>query len=132
MTVRIHGKDIPETLEEIVRKEVTALLIIDMQNDFCSSGGTSEVSGGDLIMFREVIPRIAEIAGAARCEQMPVIHARMVSLPYGSSDSVAWLRLKLRVNKNYQQANSSVHDFTIADTWEPRSLVSSNLSLETS
>jgi nicotinamidase-related amidase len=117
MTVRIHGRDVPETLAEIVRKESTALLIIDMQNDFCAEGGTSDLAGGEVGVFREIVPRIAAIADDARRAQVPVIHACMVSLPNGASDSIAWLRLKLRTNKNYAAENESAIEFTLAGTW---------------
>ncbi len=36
---RVNGKEIFETLEELVAPGYTALLIHDMQNDFCAPGG---------------------------------------------------------------------------------------------
>jgi nicotinamidase-related amidase len=117
MTVRIHGKDVPETLEEILAPSSTALLVIDMQNDFCSPGGSTDRAGGDLMMFRQIIPRIADAARIARTSGVPVIHVKMITLPDGASDSVAWIRLKLRANKNYGRENSSTYEFTLAGTW---------------
>jgi nicotinamidase-related amidase len=117
MTVRISGKDIPETLDELVPPDASALLIIDMQNDFCAAGGTSDLAGGDVSMFQAIVPRIAHLAATAREREIPVIHARMVTLPDGASDSIAWLRLKLRANRNYGQNPDSTYEFTIAGTW---------------
>lgn len=117
MTIRIHGKDVPESLSEIVAPAHTALLVIDMQNDFCATAGSSNQAGGDMSMFPPVIERIARFAAAARQAAVPVIHTRMLSLPDGASDSVAWLRLKLRANRNYQAEDESAFDFTIAGTW---------------
>lgn len=117
MTVRIGGKDVPETLEELVDPLRSALLIIDMQNDFCAPGGASAEAGGDVSMFEEIVPRIANIAAVARARGIRVIHARMVTLPAGASDSIAWLRLKLRANKNYGKDPGSTYEFTIAGTW---------------
>jgi len=117
MTVRLHGRDVPETLAELVQRESTALLIIDMQNDFCAEGGTSDLAGGEIGMFREIVPRIAQIAADARRAKVPVIHACMVSLPNGASDSIAWLRLKLRASQNYAAENESPFEFTLVDTW---------------
>jgi nicotinamidase-related amidase len=116
MTVRIGGKDVPETLEELIRPAASALLIIDMQNDFCAVGGTSAEAGGDVSMFQEIVPRIAQVAATARTHGIPVIHARMVTLPNGASDSIAWLRLKLRANRNYGQEAVSTYEFAIAGT----------------
>jgi nicotinamidase-related amidase len=117
VTIRIGGKDVPESLTEIVDPTRSALLIIDMQNDFCAPGGASAEAGGDVSMFESIVPRIARIAATARARGVRVIHARMVTLPEGASDSIAWLRLKLRANKNYGQDPDSIYDFTIAGTW---------------
>jgi nicotinamidase-related amidase len=117
MMLRIRGNDVPEALEEIVRPEASALLIIDMQNDFCAAEGTSAAAGGDVSMLQEIVPRIAQVAATARRCGIPVIYARMVTLPDGASDSIAWLRLKLRANKNYGQDPESTYEFTIAGTW---------------
>ncbi|MFN8535409.1 MAG: hypothetical protein U0556_17880 [Dehalococcoidia bacterium] len=37
---RIYHLDVAETLDELLPPATTALLLIDVQNDFCSDGAT--------------------------------------------------------------------------------------------
>jgi len=59
----------------------TALLIIDMQNDFCSPGGFAERLGNDISPARAIIPQIAELLRRFRELGLPVIHTREGHLP---------------------------------------------------
>jgi nicotinamidase-related amidase len=54
----------------------TALVIIDMQRDFCDPEGYSGRRGDDVGAARAVIPRIAAVRDAARRLGMPVIYTR--------------------------------------------------------
>ncbi len=54
----------------------TALVVIDMQVDFCGVGGMSTVSNTDLAMMREPIQPIERVLGAARSFGMAVIYTR--------------------------------------------------------
>jgi nicotinamidase-related amidase len=54
----------------------TALIVIDMQADFCDVGGLSTVSGTDLQMMREPIDPIRRVLAAARAFGMMVIYTR--------------------------------------------------------
>jgi nicotinamidase-related amidase len=54
----------------------TALLIIDMQHDFCSPGGYVDHSGADVAMLRKPIPAIQAVLEQARRLAMPVIFTR--------------------------------------------------------
>lgn len=115
--LRIHGMDIPTTLGELADPAAAALLIIDMQNDCCSEGGAADKAGGDLSMYREIIPRISSFADACRQMSVPVIHVGIYTLPDGRSDSPAWTRLRLRAHKNYDTANHGPWTFTEVGSW---------------
>jgi nicotinamidase-related amidase len=54
----------------------TAFVVIDMQVDFCGSGGLTTVSGTDLEMMREPIRPISRALAAVRAFGMPVIYTR--------------------------------------------------------
>lgn len=115
--ITIHGKEVPTRLHELVDPASTALVIIDMQNDCCSEGGSGHRAGADLSMYREIVPRIARFAEACRTASVPVIHVRILTLPDGASDSPAWIRLRLRANANYDPSNEGVWEFTLEGTW---------------
>ena len=54
----------------------TALLIIDMQRDFCAPGGYADTAGLDIANLRKPIPQIQQLLSAARAHAMLVIHTR--------------------------------------------------------
>lgn len=62
-------------------KQTTALMIIDMQNDFCSAGGFGEKLGNDITPTRAIIPTIQKVLAIAREQNMLVIHTREGHLP---------------------------------------------------
>lgn len=59
----------------------TALIIIDMQNDFCAEGGFGEKLGNDISLTRSIIPIVQQVLLAAREQGMLVIHTREGHLP---------------------------------------------------
>lgn len=54
----------------------TALLIIDMQRDFCEFGGFGEALGNDITPTKSIIPTVKKVLDAARDANMFVIHTR--------------------------------------------------------
>jgi nicotinamidase-related amidase len=59
----------------------TALLIIDMQRDFCAPGGFGERLGNDISPTRRIIPAIAALLETFRESGRLVIHTREGHLP---------------------------------------------------
>ncbi|WP_027094451.1 cysteine hydrolase family protein [Cohnella thermotolerans] len=59
----------------------TALIVIDMQNDFCSPGGFGERLGNDISPTRAIIPVISGLLDAAREAGLLVVHTREGHLP---------------------------------------------------
>ncbi|KAF8892647.1 Isochorismatase-like protein, partial [Infundibulicybe gibba] len=54
----------------------TALIVIDMQNDFCSRGGYLDHQGYDFAPTRAPIPHISSLLFAFREARFPVFHTR--------------------------------------------------------
>lgn len=61
--------------------ESTALLMIDMQNDFCSPGGFGEKLGNKIAEARAIIPVIRTLLDRWRARGWTVIHTREGHLP---------------------------------------------------
>ena len=54
------------TLAEKVHPENCAILIVDVQNDFCAEGGAMHREGRDLSLVKAMVPRLANLVDAAR------------------------------------------------------------------
>jgi len=54
----------------------TALLIVDMQRDFCAQGGFGEALGNDISPTKAIIPTVETILYAARAAGMFIVHTR--------------------------------------------------------
>jgi nicotinamidase-related amidase len=76
MAARIEADAYPFPYEGGLTPENTALMIIDMQVDFCGEGGLSTVAGMDMHEMRAPIEPIARVLAAARRFSMTVIYTR--------------------------------------------------------
>lgn len=67
-----------------------ALVVVDVQNDFCSAQGSLPAGYGfDLHFVYAMVPRLQRLIAAAHATGIPVIFVRTVHDP--SNDSPAWL-----------------------------------------
>jgi nicotinamidase-related amidase len=99
--IEVAGKQVFTELSEIVDPAHTALVVIDMQRDFCCSGGSFDSLGVDLSMYPPVIEQIGELIGSARAAGVLLIFIQMTVLPNQASDSPAQIRLNLRMHDGH-------------------------------
>ena len=77
MTTRFVAADpYPWPYDGDLRAENTAVMVIDMQTDFCGVGGYVDTMGYDLSLTRAPIAPIARVLAAARGAGVHVIHTR--------------------------------------------------------
>jgi nicotinamidase-related amidase len=96
--LEIAGKQVFTTLEELVDPAHTALLVVDMQRDFCTPGGAFDKLGVDISMYPPMVPRLARLIDGARAAGVPVLYIQMTVLPGRISDSPAQIRFNLRLH----------------------------------
>jgi nicotinamidase-related amidase len=97
--INIDGKEVFDTLAELVDPAHTALLLIDMQHDFVDPDGLFGSLGIDLSMYDDTRRQLAALLAAARRSGVPVVHVQNTALPNRMSDSPAQIRFNLRMHE---------------------------------
>jgi len=85
-----------KTLDERLVPSHTALVIIDMQKDFCVDGFATSRAGRPLDAVKELIPRLARLRDAASRAGVLVFHVGFETYPEHMSDSGVWLTQRRR------------------------------------
>lgn len=76
MPLTVDAQPYPWPYHQDLRPANTALVIIDMQTDFCGHGGYVDAMGYDLSLTRAPIGPIQQLLALAREKGMHVIHTR--------------------------------------------------------
>lgn len=105
----LDGVTLPETLPEILAPGRTALLVIDVQNDFAHPDGHFPRAGTDLTLIASRLPAMRRLIAGVRAAGAPVVHIHQSTLPDGASDSPAWLAFKTRSGRR--------PDYTLPGSW---------------
>ena len=73
MTTKIGNREFYSSLDEMIQPKHTALVVIDMQNDFCATNGWLASLGADVSPTRKPITPIKSVAEGLRAQSVPVI-----------------------------------------------------------
>jgi ureidoacrylate peracid hydrolase len=84
------------TLEDRIAPSHTALVIIDMQKDFCYDGFATSKAGRPLDAAKSIIPRLRDLLAAARESGVLVCHVGFWTFADYESDSGPWLAQRRR------------------------------------
>lgn len=103
--ITVSGKTVYTTLKELVNPRHSALLIVDMQHDFCSPGGVFHRLGIDISMYRPMMARLAALIASARSAGICVVYVQMLTLPDRVSDSPAQIRFNMRMHEDVLSRN---------------------------
>ena len=105
----INGINVLNSLEEFADPERAALVVIDMQNDFCHPNGLYAQCGKDIASTVAIVPGTLALARAAQTSGVLCVFVRQQTLPNNESDSPAWLRFKCRDGKR--------PEYTLKGSW---------------
>ncbi len=94
----IGNKRVYTTLAELIDARHTAVVVVDMQNDFCKPGGMFSKLGVPLTMYPEMIPYLVRLLADARTMQVPIIYIQMTSFADRRSESPAQIRFNMRLH----------------------------------
>src|SRR5215470_9796361 len=101
----------------------TAVIVVDMQNDFGSKGGMFDLAGIDISMIQKAVVATAKVIAAAREAEMRIVYLKMGYHPdlsdLGAPDSVNRTRhLELmHVGETVRAPDGSESRILIRDTW---------------
>jgi nicotinamidase-related amidase len=126
----VDGRLIYDSLQELVGTDHTAMLLIDLQNDFCSEQGTYAANGYDVSMYGAMLPRVQRLLHAARTQGILRIFIQNTTLPGHLSDSPAQVRFRVRLSRDpdavslrYTEDESWGHEFVPTVAPEPGEVV---------
>lgn len=96
MPKQIGNRSYLDGVDEIVAPEHTALIVVDMQNDYFHEGGYYEKLGIDLSMIHAIVPPTQRLLEAARSAGVFVVYSMHTIMPGFRSDSDVWLGIHAR------------------------------------
>lgn len=85
------------TLGEMVDPKHAALIVVDVQNDFCHPEGVLAKQGRDISLIREMVPRLLSFVDQARRVNLPIIFIKVSHSRW--EDSPVWLSKKRSLEK---------------------------------
>lgn len=100
----------------------TAVIVIDMQNDFAAVGGMFERAGIDISLIRAAIEPTGRVLHAARSAGMKVVYLKMAFQPdlsnAGFPNSPTWHKhAPMHVGETVTAPDGSASRVLIRDTW---------------
>lgn len=107
--IEIYGKQVRQTLDEVLMPNNTAVVAIDIQNDFFSPEGVFAAAGRNMSLANQNLPNMVKLMSFAQQAGLLTIFVRQLTLLDGRGDSPAWLRLKVRDGKS--------PDYTLVGSW---------------
>ncbi len=105
----INGVTMFDTLEELINPAHTALVVVDVQNDFCHSDGHFAKHGKNITTTQATLESTIAFVNHAQNLGIQVYFLQQLTLPNGASDSPAWLRFKCRDGKS--------SEYTLKGSW---------------
>jgi ureidoacrylate peracid hydrolase len=100
-----------QTVEEKVAPAHTALLVVDVQRDFCASDGAFGSLGRDLSRVQEMLPALERLVESARNAHVTVIFLRYAQTPATESEVHLEQRGRGRADIAYCQEETPGADF---------------------
>ena len=110
--VIIEGKEVLLDVAEVVDPKHTALLVIDVQNDFCSAGGICDRTGQSLELMPPMLANVKRVIESARAVGVLPIFVQNTNFPDRRTASPAYIRFHA-LKRGY----GFEHESTIKDTW---------------
>ena len=117
-TIQVPARPAPFALEPTK----TAVVVVDMQNDFASPGGMFDLAGIDISCIQAIVPNVRSVLASARANELPIVYLKMGFRPdledAGYPSSPTWLTHKaLHVGDVVTAPNGEPSRVLVRDFW---------------
>ena len=122
----IASRPVPSELSEIVFPSRTALVLVDLQHDYVSKGGSIDRQGGDgrmVALFQAASPNLQSLITAARTAGVLVIYIQQTQLPGLHNESPAWMHalyLNRKLSPDIDRCRQGTWGWQITDEFAPQ------------
>ena len=96
-------------LEKKIDPKTSALIVVDVQNDFVSLQGAFGRWGEDMTMIQEMVPKLKELIEEARAARVPIIYFKNTSSP--------WTNSQVHTERIAEVRGKGGQEITIEGTW---------------
>lgn len=119
LQVTLNAK--PELL--ILDLHRTAVIVVDMQNDFASKGGSFDRAGIDISSIQKIVPAAASAVDQARKARIKIVYLKMGFQPdlsdAGPHSSPNWIKhQRLQIGAPNHAPDGSPSRILVRDTWD--------------
>ncbi|GIW05850.1 MAG: isochorismatase [Dehalococcoidia bacterium] len=111
MAITYFGKEVLTTLEEWTDPKHAAVVVVDVQNDFCSPGGHVHRRGQDVTPLQTMLGNLRRLLDGARQAGTRIIYIQHTVYRDGSTESPAYLAYRLKLH------GGSYPELCIDGTW---------------
>jgi ureidoacrylate peracid hydrolase len=117
-TIEVPARPAPFSLEPTK----TAVVVVDMQNDFASPGGMFDRAGIDITCIQAIVPNVRAVLESARANELPIVYLKMGFRPdledAGYPSSPTWLKhTPLHVGDPVTAPNGEPSRVLVRDCW---------------
>ena len=117
-SIRVAAR--PEPLD--IEPGRTAVIVVDMQNDFGADGGMFDRAGVDISPIKAIVPRVAEAIADARAAGIPIVFLRQQHRPdladAGDAHSPHFIKhQRMKLGQSFPAPDGSEGRILVRDTW---------------
>lgn len=117
-TIHLDARPVPQSFDT----GTTAVIVVDMQNDFGSPGGMFDRAGIDIKPIQDIVEPISAVLQAARSDGMLVVYLKMAFQPDLSDsnypDGPTWVKHRpLEAGEPTSAPDGTPSRILIRDTW---------------
>lgn len=98
MAILVFGKEVLTTLDEWADPKHAAVVVVDVQNDFCSPGGQVHQRGHEMAPLQTMLGHLRRLLDGARRAGTRIVYVQHTLTRDGATESPAYLAYRLKLH----------------------------------